>query len=71
MANLKKIIVVVKAEENCLAHGLVIAIAKIDNDINYKSYRQGRKKRSVVQTLLQETGIHLTKGAGIPELNRF
>ena len=27
--------------------------------------------RPVVQTLLQETGIDLTSGAGIRELNRF
>ena len=71
IANLKKIIVEVKAEENCLAHALIIVISKVDNHANYKSYRQGRKIRSVVQNLLQETGIDLTNGAGIPELNRF
>jgi len=25
----------VKAEENCLAHALIIAIARVENDANY------------------------------------
>jgi hypothetical protein len=36
MAHLKKIIVEVKAEQNCLAHALVIAIARVNEDPNYK-----------------------------------
>ena len=71
MAHHKKCLVDVKAEEYCLAHALIIAIARVDNDANYKAYRQGRKIRPVVQALLQETGIDLTSGGGIPELNRF
>jgi len=71
MAHLKKSIVELMAEENCLAHALLIAIARVDNDANYKAYRQGRKIRPVVQALLKETGIDLTNGGGIPELNRF
>jgi len=43
MMHLKRSIVEVKAEQNCLAHALVIAIAKVDNDPNYKAYIQGRK----------------------------
>ena len=35
MAHLKKCIVEVKAEENCLAHALIIAIARVDNDADY------------------------------------
>ena len=60
MAHLKRSIVEEKAEENCLAHALVIAIAKVDNDPNYKAYSQGRKIRQVVQTQLETTGIDLT-----------
>jgi len=71
MAHLKSSIVEVKAEENCLAHALLIAIARGDNDANYKAYRQGRKVRPVVQALLKETGIGLNSGGGIPELNCF
>ena len=71
MAHLKTSIVEVKAEENCLAHALVISIAKVENDPDYKAYRQGRKIRQVVQTLLETTSIDLSKEAGIPELVRF
>jgi hypothetical protein len=49
MAHLKSSIVRVNAETNCLAHALVIAIAKVDNDPNYNAYRKGRKIRPVVQ----------------------
>jgi hypothetical protein len=41
-AHLKSIIEV-KAETNCLAHALIIAIAKITQDPNYASYRKGYK----------------------------
>ena len=71
MANLKSHMVQVTAEENCLAHALIIAIAKLENDTNYTAYRKGRKIRPVVQTLFQETGIDLANGVGIAELNRF
>jgi len=49
MAHIKKIVVEVKAEENCLAHALIIAIARVDNDANYTAYSTGRKIRPVDQ----------------------
>ena len=61
----------VKAEENCLAHALITAIARVDNDADYTACRKGHKIRPVVQTLLQRTGTDLTNGCGIPDLNRF
>ena len=64
MAHLKRSIVEVKAEENCMAHALVIAIARVNNDPNYNSYRRGYKIRSVVQNLLETTGINLDRGVG-------
>jgi len=64
LAHLKRGIVEVKAEQNCLAHVLILAIAKLDNDPDYKAYVQGRKIRQVVQTLLETNGIDLSKGAG-------
>ena len=49
-----------KAESNCLAHALVIAKAKVDgDDKNYQSYRHGNKIRSVVDRLLETSGIDL------------
>jgi len=35
MAHLKRSVVEVKAEDNCLEHALIIAIAKVDNNSNY------------------------------------
>ena len=52
MVHLKRIIVEVGAEENCLAHALIIAIARLINDPNYKAYRQGLQIRPVVDQLL-------------------
>ena len=37
MAHLRKIIIEVKTETNCLAHSLIIAIAKLTNDPDYKA----------------------------------
>jgi len=71
MAHLKRSIIEVKAENKCLAHALIIAILRVNNDPNYISYRDGWKIRPVVQTLLKMVGIDLTNGAGIPELTKF
>jgi len=72
MARLKRSIVQVKAESNCLAHALVIAKAKVDGeDKNYQSYRHGNKIRPVVDRLLETTLIDLSRGGGVPELMRF
>jgi len=70
MAQLKRSILEVHAEENYLENALIIAIAKVDKDPNYKAYRQGRKIRHMVQTLLESTGIDLSCGERIPELIR-
>ena len=64
MAHVKHSIIEVKAETDCLAHALIIAIARLTNDPNYKAYRQGRKIHPVVQHLLQSTGITLDNGGG-------
>ena len=54
-----------------MAHALVIAKAKLDNDPNYNSYRRGYKIRPIVDRLLETTGINLSTGGGIPELMKF
>ena len=71
MAQLKRSIFEVRAEENCLAHALIIAIARLHNDPNYTSYSKGFKIRPVVDKLLETTGIDLNSGGWIPELTRF
>ena len=64
MAQLKRSVVEIKAEHNCMAHALIIAIAKVEKDPNYKAYRQGRTKRPVVPNLLDMTGIESSGRGG-------
>jgi hypothetical protein len=71
MAHLKKNIVEVKAEQNFLAHALIIAVPSLKADPHYKSYRLGHKIRREVEQLLRTTGLDLTNGGGIPGLTRF
>ena len=59
LAHLKRSIVKVKSETNCLGHALIIANARITNDPNYKSHHDGRKLGLVVRQLLESTGINL------------
>jgi len=54
-----------------LAHALVIAKSKVGGDPNYNSYRCGYKIRPVVDSLLETTGIDLSRGGGVPELMHF
>ena len=61
----------VKEIENCLAHALIIEIAKADNNPEYVAYRRCYKIRPIVQYLLATTGIDLSGGGGIPELIKF
>jgi hypothetical protein len=70
MAQFKRSVVEVKAEDKCLAKALIIAIAKVENDPNYVAYRQGRRLRPVVRNLLDMTGIHLS-GGGDPRTNQI
>ena len=71
LAHLKRSVIEVKAENNCLAHALIVAIARLENDPNYQSYRKGNKIRPVVARLLEATGIDLINGGGVPALVKF
>ena len=64
-------IIEVKTETNCLAHALIIGIARLTKDLNYKSYRRGFKILPEVQHLLQTTGINLENGGGIREIQKI
>ena len=64
MAHLKRNIVEVKAEENCLAHVLIIAISRVNNDPNYNSYRRGYKKSSRSRTCLKQQVSIWIEGVG-------
>ena len=65
MTHLKKSIIQVKADENCLAHALIIAIARFEKDQNYDSYRRGFRIIPKVNHLLQTAGVNLTNGGVI------
>jgi hypothetical protein len=71
MAHLKKSIVEINAENNCLAHALVIVRARIEGDRNYDAYRRGSRIFPAVGNLLQSTGIDLQNGRGIAKLVKF
>jgi hypothetical protein len=62
MAHLKSSIVKVVTEENCLAHALIIAVARLTNDPNHTTYRKGRKILPKVRELLEVTGVDLSNG---------
>jgi len=71
MVHLKRSIIEVKAKSECLAHALIIAIARITKDPIFIAYRRGYKILQKVRDLLQTTGIDQQHGGGIPELQRF
>ena len=50
-----------KGWNKLFANALVFAIAKLTNDRNYKSYRDGWQIGPVVQRLLETTGINLDR----------
>jgi hypothetical protein len=71
MVHLKRSIVEVMTDENCLAHALVIAVVELTDDPHYNSCRRGRKILPKVRELLQATGVDLNRGGEIPELQAF
>jgi hypothetical protein len=64
-------IVEVKSDKNVLAHALMTAMARVTDDPNYKAYTQGQTILPKVRELLQASGVHLSRGGGIPELQAF
>ena len=66
MAHLNSSIVEVRAEENCLEQALLIAIARLNKDPNYTSYKKCFKKPPVVRQVLETRSIDLKKAVGPP-----
>jgi hypothetical protein len=67
----KKCVVTVKAAVLCLAHALIIAIARVNNDPKYASYRHGYGLRQPLEDLLKASGVDLSNGGGLEELQQF
>jgi hypothetical protein len=68
---IKRSIVVVKAAFLCLAHALIIAMARVNCDPMYKSYRKGNRLDKPVEVLLEASGVDLSNGGGLEELQQF
>ena len=71
LSAIKKSIVVVKAAFLCLAHALIIAMARVNGDPKYKSYRNGYLLDLPVDELLKASGVDLSNGGGLEELQQF
>jgi hypothetical protein len=63
--------IVVKTAVLCLAHALVSAMARVNNDPKYVSYRHGRCLKEPVQELLNASGVDLSNGQDFRELKQF
>jgi hypothetical protein len=57
MSAIKKSIVVVKAAVLCLAHALIIAMARVNGDPKYSVYRHGKGMKEPVEELLKASGF--------------
>jgi hypothetical protein len=71
LSAIKRSIVVVKAVFLCLAHALIIAMAQVNGDPKYKSYRNGRGLDKPVEYLLKVSCIDLSNGGGLEKLQQF
>jgi len=71
LSAIKRSTVVVKAAFLCMADALVIAIANVNSDPKYKSYRDGYGLKKPVEELLKASGVDLSNGGGLEELQQF
>ena len=71
LSSMKRSIVAVNAAFLCLAHALIIAIAHVNGDPNYASYRQGNCIKKPVEDLLKASGVDLSNGGSLRELAQF
>jgi hypothetical protein len=70
MAHLKRSIVEVSAKENCLAHALLIAMARVTNDPDYQSCRKGWKILPKVSELFRRR-VSISAGEGDARTTRL
>jgi hypothetical protein len=68
---IKKSIVVVKAAFLCLVHALIIAIALVNGDPKYKSYRKAYQLYKPVEDLLKPSGVNLSNSESLEKLHQF
>jgi len=71
LSAITKSIVVVKAAFLCLAHALIIAMARGNNDSKYVSYGHGWCLEEPVEELLNSSGVDLSNDGGFKELQQL
>jgi hypothetical protein len=71
LSAIKKSIVVVKGAFLCLAHALIIAMARVNNDPKYALYRHGKGLMQPVEELIKASGVDLSNGGGLKSFNSF
>jgi len=71
LSAIKGSIVTVKAVFLSLAHALIIAMVKVNDDSKFKSYRNGYGLKEPVEKLLNASGVDLSNGGGFKELQQF
>ena len=60
--------IVVKTEVLCYGHALIIAMNRVNGDPKYALYRQGKCMKKSVEVLLETSGVDLSNGGGVEEL---
>ena len=60
-----------KAALLCLAHALIISMARMNGDPKYPLYRHGKCMKNPVEDLLKASGVDLSNGEGFEELEKF
>jgi len=61
----------VKTAFLCLAHALIIDMARVNGDPKYASYRDGYGLHKPVEELLKTSGVDLSNCGGFKELQQF
>ena len=61
---IKSLIVLVKAAFLCLGHTLNIAMAQVNVDPKYKSYRDGYGLKKFIEGFLEASGVNLNNSVG-------
>jgi hypothetical protein len=67
----KRSIAVVNEAFLCFAHALIIAMARVNGDPKYATYRDGRCLENPVEELLKASGVDLSDGGSLEELAQF
>jgi len=71
MSAIEESIVGLNAVFLCLAHALIIAVARVNGHSKQKSYRNGYGLKKLVEGLLKASGVNLRNAGGLEKLWQF